>query len=154
MVATILVRRIPHCASRVIRIEASPSRGTRCDVQLRCAAMDLIKVTGLRALGVHGVLPEEKVRAQPFEIDLEMSVDLRGSGVSDDLDDTVSYADVIESVERVVTHERFELIERLAQRIAEVCRADERVTGVVVEVRKLRPPVAADVRHVSVRITR
>ncbi len=116
--------------------------------------MDLIKVTGLRALGVHGVLPEEKVRAQPFEIDLEMSVDLRGSGVSDDLDDTVSYADVIESVERVVTHERFELIERLAQRIAEVCRADERVTGVVVEVRKLRPPVAADVRHVSVRITR
>jgi dihydroneopterin aldolase len=39
-------------------------------------------------------------------------------------------------------------------RIAEVCRADERVTGVVVEVRKLRPPVNAEVDHVAVRIER
>ena len=109
---------------------------------------------GLRALGVHGVLPEEKVRAQPFEVNLELSVDLAPAGQSDDLNDTVSYADIIESVERVITHERFELIERLAQRIAEVCRSDERVTAVVVEVRKLRPPVPSVVRHVAVRIER
>ena len=116
--------------------------------------MDRILVPGLRALGVHGVLPEEKVRAQPFEVNLELSVDLAPAGQSDDLNDTVSYADIIESVERVITHERFELIERLAQRIAEVCRSDERVTAVVVEVRKLRPPVPSVVRHVAVRIER
>ena len=117
-------------------------------------SMDRILVPGLRALGVHGVLPEEKVRAQPFEVDLELLVDLRAAGESDDLNDTVSYADVIENVERVITHERFELIERLATRIAEVCKADERVTSVVVEVRKLRPPVPSEVRHVAVRIER
>jgi dihydroneopterin aldolase len=116
--------------------------------------MDLILVPGLRALGVHGVLPEEKVRAQPFEVNLELSVDLSRAGQSDDLSDTVSYADVIESVERVITHERFELIERLAQRIADVCRSDARVTQVVVEVRKLRPPVPVEVGHVAVRIVR
>jgi 7,8-dihydroneopterin aldolase/epimerase/oxygenase len=116
--------------------------------------MDLILVPGLRALGVHGVLPEEKVRAQPFEVNLELSVDLSQAGQSDDLSDTVSYADVIESVERVITHERFELIERLAQRIADVCRSDTRVTQVVVEVRKLRPPVPVEVGHVAVRIVR
>ena len=116
--------------------------------------MDRILVPGLRALGVHGVLPEEKVRAQPFEVDLELHVDLSAAGESDDLNDTVSYADVIESVERVVTHERFELIERLATRIAEVCKADPRVTGVIVEVRKMRPPVPTDVHHVAVRIER
>ena len=105
-------------------------------------------------MGVHGVLPEEKVRAQPFEVNLELSVDLSAAGESDDLNDTVSYADVIDSVERVITHERFELLERLAQRIAVVCRADERVTEVVVEVRKLRPPVPTDVDYVAVRIVR
>ena len=55
---------------------------------------------GLRVLGVHGVLPEEQVRAQPFEVDLELHVDLAAAGKSDDLADTVSYADVIDAVRR------------------------------------------------------
>ena len=116
--------------------------------------MDQILVPGLRVLGVHGVLAEEQVRAQPFQVDLELHVDLAAAGASDDLADTVSYADVIESVRRVVADERYALLERLATRIADVCRQDPRVTGVVVEVRKLRPPVPAEVDHVAVRIER
>ena len=116
--------------------------------------MDRILVPGLRCLGVHGVLPEEKVRAQPFEVDLELEVDVSAAGESDALDDTVSYADVIDNVQRVVTQERYELLERLATRIAEVCKEDPRVTAATVEVRKLRPPVPAEVRHVAVRIRR
>ena len=116
--------------------------------------MDRFLVPGLRALGVHGVLPEEKVRAQPFEVDLELEVDVSAAGASDDLADTVSYADVIDAVVRVVTHERYELLERLATRITEVCKEDPRVTAATVEVRKLRPPVPAEVRHVAVRIRR
>ena len=130
-----------------------PTRGPSPKRRYR-EGMDRILVPGIRAMGVHGVLPEEKVRAQPFEVNLELSVDLSAAGESDDLNDTVSYADVIDSVERVITHERFELLERLAQRIAVVCRADERVTEVVVEVRKLRPPVPTDVDYVAVRIVR
>ena len=130
-----------------------PTRGPSPKRRYR-EGMDRILVPGIRAIGVHGVLPEEKVRAQPFEVNLELSVDLSAAGESDDLNDTVSYADVIDSVERVITHERFELLERLAQRIAVVCRADERVTEVVVEVRKLRPPVPTDVDYVAVRIVR
>ena len=52
----------------------------------------------------------------------------------------------------MVTSERYHLLERLATRIAEVCRVDERVTGVAVTVRKLHPPVRAMVDHVAVRI--
>jgi dihydroneopterin aldolase len=51
-----------------------------------------------------------------------------------------------------VKSERYYLLERLATRIAEVCRVDERVTGVVVTIRKLHPPVRAMVDHVAVRI--
>ena len=116
--------------------------------------MDRILITGIRELGVHGVLPEEQVRPQPFEVDIELHVDLSPAGVSDDLDDTVDYGAVSEAVSRVVASEQYKLLERLAARIAEVCRADPRVLGVVVEVRKMQPPVRAMLDHVAVRIER
>ncbi len=115
--------------------------------------MGTILVTGLEVLGVHGVLPEEQVRAQPFGIDLELEVDLGPAGQSDDLADTIDYGAIIDATVRVVQTERFQLLERLATRIVEVCRVDERVAGVTVTVRKLRPPVPASVAHVGVRIS-
>jgi len=114
--------------------------------------MGHIVIAGLRELGVHGVLPEEQTRPQPFEVDVELTVDLTSAGESDALDDTVDYAAVSEAISRVVRSESYQLIERLATRIAEICRADDRVTGVVVTVRKLHPPVRAMVDHVAVRI--
>ena len=116
--------------------------------------MDRILITGLRELGVHGVLPEEKLRPQPFEVDVELTVDLTAAGESDDLDDTVDYGAVCEAISRVVSSERYELIERLATRIAEVCAVDSRVMGTKVTVRKLHPPVRATVAHVAVSIER
>lgn len=116
--------------------------------------MDRILLQGLRVVGVHGVLPEEQERAQPFGIDLELSVDLTSAGSSDDLADTVSYADVLDAIAAIVRDESYRLLERLATRIAEVCRDDDRVTGVVVTVKKLRPPVPHELDHVGVRIER
>ncbi len=116
--------------------------------------MDRILISGLREMGVHGVLPEEQVRPQPFEVDIELQVDVSTAGASDDLEDTVDYGAVCESVRRVVASDHYQLLERLATRIAEVCRADPRVAGVIVEVRKLRPPVSALVAHVAVRVER
>jgi len=116
--------------------------------------MDRILVTGLEEMGVHGVLPEEQERAQPFRVDLELLVDLAPAGASDALGDTVDYGALIEAVSRIVSAEHHQLLEKLAARIAEICRADARVQGVVVEVRKLDPPVRARVENVGVRIER
>ena len=116
--------------------------------------MDRIQIAGLRELGVHGVLPEEQARPQPFEVDIELEVDLAAAGASDLLADTVDYAAVSEAVARVVSSERHQLLERLATRIAEVCATDPRVKGVTVTVRKLNAPVRAMLEHVAVRITR
>src|SRR5262249_20071106 len=99
--------------------------------------MGTIVISGLRERGVHGGLPEEQARPQPFEVDVALTVDLDAAGTSDLLDDTVDYAAVAEAVSRVVRSERYQLLERLATRIAEVCRVDERVTAVQVTVRKL-----------------
>jgi dihydroneopterin aldolase len=116
--------------------------------------MDRIELRGLRAVGTHGALPEEQFRAQPFEVDLDLQVNLRSAGQSDDLADTVDYGALAESVERVITKERFQLLERLAERIADEVRRDERVEEATVTVRKLRPPVAVDLASAAVTITR
>ena len=105
-------------------------------------------------MGMHGALPEEQVRAQPFEVDLDVEADLRTAGSTDDLADTIDYGALATAVERVVSGERFTLLERLAQRIAEAVCADGRVRAVTVTVRKLRPPVPVDLASAAVRITR
>ena len=88
--------------------------------------MDQIELRGLVALGYCGALPEEQERVQPLEVDLDVSLDLRVAGESDALDDTVDYGVLCAMVERIVTTERFTLLERLATRIAEVALADAR----------------------------
>ncbi|MGH9000707.1 MAG: dihydroneopterin aldolase [Acidimicrobiia bacterium] len=115
---------------------------------------DTIVLGGIRALGVCGVLAEERHRPQPFEVDVELSVDLTRAGESDDLADTVDYGRLVERVAQIVETAGCRLLETLAARIADDARADTRVERVVVTVRKLRPPVPVHVDHVAVRIER
>jgi dihydroneopterin aldolase len=115
---------------------------------------DRIEVRGLRVMGTHGLLPEEQSRAQPFEIDLDVDADLTVAGRTDAIEETVDYGDVVLWATAVVTGRSYRLLEALAEGIAEAVLADGRVTSVGVGVRKLHPPVAADVDSVGVRITR
>lgn len=117
---------------------------------------DRLEIRGLRALGYCGALPEEQERRQPFEVDLDVDCDLAPAGASDDLADTVDYGALCAAVESVVVDERFALMERMAERIAEVVLSDGRVSAVGVTVRKLRPPVPQqlDTAGVSIRRSR
>ncbi len=115
---------------------------------------DHIELRGLVASGICGALPEERVRAQPLEVDLDVVADLSRPGVSDDLADTLDYGAIAAAVEAVITGEGFVLLERLAQRLADVVLADPRALGVTVSVRKLRPPVPQVMATSGVRITR
>ena len=116
---------------------------------------DRIQLRGLRVLGTHGVLPEERDRAQPFEVDLELAVDLGPAEASDRLADTVDYGEVATAVAAVVSGASFGLLESLAGAVASAALArDPRITAVTVHLRKLRPPLAVDVADVGVRITR
>ena len=102
-----------------------------------------------------GALPEERDRAQPFELDVDIGADLEPSGHSDDLGDTVDYGRVCADVAAAAEGEQFTLMETMAQRVAEACLlADQRVEWVTVEVRKLRPPVPQQLSTSGVRITR
>jgi dihydroneopterin aldolase len=102
------------------------------------------------------VLPEEQDRAQPFEIDVEIVADLARAGRSDALADTIDYGAVTAAVAGVVGGQHSDLLEHLAQRIADAtfAVAGEAAFEVAVTVRKLRPPVAHDLAVSEVAIRR
>jgi dihydroneopterin aldolase len=115
---------------------------------------DRIEVRTLRLVGVHGLLPEERSRPQPFEIDLDLEVDMTRAAASDDLVDTADYGAVIEVAAEVVAGAPHDLLESLAGAIADAVLRIAHVTSVTVAVRKLRPPVPFDVGSTGVRLTR
>lgn len=115
---------------------------------------DLIRLQGMRVLAFCGALPEEQERRQPFEIDVDIETDLTTAGRSDELEDTIDYGAVGESIAAVAADGRFTLMERFADAIASSVLAERTAAAVTVEVRKTRPPVAEDLRSSAVRITR
>jgi len=116
---------------------------------------DRLVLRDLRVMALCGALPEERTRAQPFELDIEIGADLAPAGHSDDLGDTVDYGAVCAAVAAAAEGEQFTLMEAMAHRLAEVClKADPRVEQVTVEVHKLRPPVPQHLTTSGVRITR
>ncbi len=115
---------------------------------------DAIELRGIRLLGRHGVGDAERQSAQPFELDLDVTVDMSGAASSDDVRDTVDYQRLVELASDVVTGASFRLLETLATAIADALLSVGRVEQVTVSVRKLRPPVAFDIRSAGVCITR
>lgn len=103
---------------------------------------DKIEVTGIRAYGYIGALPEETILGQWFEVDLTLWMDLLLAGKSDSLTDTHNYADIIQQTQQIIQTEKFKLIERLGDAIATQALAnDERLEKIQVTVTKLTAPV-------------
>ena len=116
---------------------------------------DQIRVTGIKAFGYHGVLPHEATEGQEFIVDLLITLDLRAVSLSDDLDETINYADLAQIAHNNIVGERVQLIERLAGRIAEeISSAYSQITSVSVTVHKPHAPVTVDFEDISVTITR
>lgn len=116
--------------------------------------MDRIEISGLRAFGRHGVLPEEQQRGQVFAVDLTLERDLSGAAGSDNLSDTVDYAALAQRVADAVTTTRFDLIEALAGHLAELVLAEPDVDAVVVRVAKPEAVLPVDVDEVAVVLHR
>jgi len=118
------------------------------------ASNDRIELRGLVVVGICGALPEERERAQPLEIDVDVIADLSAAGKSDDLNDTLDYGVLTATIEQLILNGRPQLLEHLTQNLADAILADPRALEVTVTVRKLRPPVPQALSTSGVRITR
>lgn len=117
--------------------------------------MDRIFLRGMRFMACHGVLPHEREVPQPFEVDVELGLDLRTVGESDDLAATVNYAEVYDIVSTDLTVTSKKLIEALAEEIAEdLMNAFARLRWVRVTVHKPAAPIDGIFSDVGVSILR
>jgi dihydroneopterin aldolase len=115
---------------------------------------DRIELRGLRVRGYHGVLPEERRDGQLFGVDVILDTDVRAAADADDLAATVDYATVARQVESIVAGAPVDLIETLAERLAEACLAHPGVSAVEVTVHKPQAPIGIPFDDVAVRVRR
>jgi dihydroneopterin aldolase len=115
---------------------------------------DRIVLTAMHFEGHHGVGDAERATTQPIEVDVELALDLAPAGRGDDLTRTVDYRWVIGLVREIVERRSFQLIEAMAEAIAELVLERTVVQSVTVRVRKLRVPVEERIAHASVEIVR
>ncbi len=116
--------------------------------------LDEITLRGLRAFGYHGVFPHERRDGQIFVVDVTLRVDSRVAAASDDLADTVHYGDVAEAVTRLVSGDPVDLIETLAERIADALLGFAGVQAVEVTVHKPDAPITVPFDDVTLTIRR
>ncbi|MDK1341777.1 dihydroneopterin aldolase [Streptomyces sp. 378] len=116
--------------------------------------MDRVALRGLKARGHHGVFPKEREEGQTFIVDLVLALDTRPAAADDDLAKTVHYGIVAEEVVAAVQGEPVDLVETLAERIAQVCLKHEVVQEVEVCVHKPDAPITVPFDDVTVTITR
>jgi dihydroneopterin aldolase len=115
---------------------------------------DVIHLRGLEFYAYHGVMPEEGILGQKFLIDMDIFCNLRQAGTSDHMRDTVHYGEVYKVIEACVTGERHQLIERLAEDLAQRVLEQFSCSSVRVEVHKPQAPIPGIFRDVSVEIWR
>ncbi|KAA8819486.1 2-amino-4-hydroxy-6-hydroxymethyldihydropteridine pyrophosphokinase [Bifidobacterium rousetti] len=117
--------------------------------------MDIIRLTGVRANGTHGVLDFEHERAQPFIVDATLHLDLARAGRTDALGDTVDYGKVAAAIVDVIEGDHVDLIEKLAQDIVDrVFAVDTAIREVEVTVHKPHAPITVPFDDVAVTIDR
>lgn len=115
---------------------------------------DHIHLEGIRVFAHHGVYDEEKRRGQIFLIDVDIAIDLSSAGKTDDLTRTIHYGELADAIAHRASSERWDLIERVAERTAELVLEDSRVSEVCVRVHKPEVTLPTPVAGVSVSVTR
>jgi dihydroneopterin aldolase len=115
---------------------------------------DRISIKNMIFYAYHGISEGEREVGAPYEVDIDLYLDLSQAGKSDNLDDTINYQDIYHLVEHIILERRYYLLEALAQTIAEKIIEGFRPAWVTVRVRKPKVPVKGLLDHVEVEIIR
>ena len=115
---------------------------------------DRIVLANMRFQGRHGYYDHELLTPQPFEVDVDLVLNLQPAGVDDDLEQSVDYGKVYEAVRQIVESTSYRLLEALAEAIAHEVIADFPVAEVGVRVRKPEVQLGGPLDHAMVEIWR
>lgn len=115
---------------------------------------DTLRIIGLKFNAAHGVLPHEQTKPQPFEVDVEITLDLSAPAMSDCIEDTVNYTIIANAVRDVIDGEHHQLIEKLAGLIIERLETIIVQGEVTVRIRKPKAPLTIPFETVEVELKR
>jgi len=115
---------------------------------------DEIAITGIRAVGHHGVYAHERRDGQEFVADVVLALSLRRAAATDDVADTVHYGELAEKVAGILAGDPVDLLETLAERIASAALSYPIVDAVTVTVHKPPAPIPVPFDDVSVTVRR
>lgn len=116
--------------------------------------MDTITLSGVTAVGHHGVFDFERRNGQPFIVDAVLHLDFAKAAASDDVLDTAHYGEVAERIKHWITGDPLNLIEALAVRIAEDLLEEFPLAAVDITVHKPKAPIEVEFGDVSVSVHR
>jgi len=116
---------------------------------------DRIILSGMAFQARHGVLDWEKLQPQRFEVDVELAIDAHPAGVEDDIERTVDYRGVYATTRRVVESTSYNLIEAVAEAIAnELLETQPLARDVLVRVRKPDVELGGPLEYAAIEIRR
>ena len=116
--------------------------------------MGRVKLINMVFYGYHGVIEQEKVLGGKYEVDIEFEFDMTSAIKTDHLRDTISYEEIYQLVQDVVTNSKFHLIEALAGKLLRVIFNTYPVDLVLVRIRKPNAPVKGVLDTIEVEISR
>lgn len=117
--------------------------------------MDKIRMKNLAFYGYHGAMAEENTLGQKFFVDLNLYVDLKEAGHSDNVVDTVHYGEAYQVVKEIMEEKRFNLIEKCAQTICDaLLEAFPKIVEVEIILRKPEAPVPGIFDYFAVEMRR
>ena len=108
----------------------------------------------MRFEGRHGYYEHELTTPQPFEVDVELLLNLQPAGIDDDLEKSVDYAEVYAATRQIVESTSFRLLEALAEAISHELLTDFAVTEVGIRIRKPAVELGGPLDHAAVEIWR
>jgi len=116
--------------------------------------MDCIRIINLKIPGRHGVYEFEKEKDGLFELDVDLFLDLKSAGKSDDLSKTVNYGEVVEIITEVFNSKDRNLIESVAEDISRELLSKYTINKVIIRIRKPHAPISANFDTVEVELER
>ena len=115
---------------------------------------DRVVLRNMQFTGRHGYYEHELENPQPFEVDIELVLNLQPAGVEDDLEKTIDYGRVYAIARQIVESTSFRLLEGIAEAISHEILAEFEVIEVGVRVRKPRVQLGGPLDYAAVEIWR
>ncbi|MBP9996146.1 MAG: 2-amino-4-hydroxy-6-hydroxymethyldihydropteridine diphosphokinase [Lachnospiraceae bacterium] len=117
--------------------------------------MDEIRIKGLKVYAYHGVFAQEKNEGQNFIVNAVLHTDTKYVARRDDYNEATDYSKVCTTIESVMTETKYDLIETVAEKVAEkILLTYAHIKAVDIEVCKPEAPMPMEVENVSVKIHR